>query len=55
VIVAEAFTRITDRKQTRMELTDLIRFKGNWYCGFREGEIYRGAKSEKHIVTVSAE
>jgi len=33
-------SRIPDRDQTRMELTDLIRFKDHWYCGFREGKIH---------------
>ena len=32
--------RIPDREDTRMELTDLARFKGAWYCGFREAEIH---------------
>lgn len=33
-------SRISDRKETRMELTDLIWFKGNFYCSFHEGEIH---------------
>jgi len=33
-------TRIADREKTRLEFPDLIRFKGNWYCAFREGEIH---------------
>jgi hypothetical protein len=33
-------SRVEDREFTRMELTDLIRFKGYWYCGFREAEIH---------------
>ena len=33
-------SRIPDRDETRMELTDLIRFSGYWYCGFREGKIH---------------
>lgn len=33
-------SRITDRKILRVELTDLVRFKGHWYCGFHEGEIH---------------
>ena len=33
-------TCIPDREEFRIELTDLIRFRGNWYCGFREGEIH---------------
>lgn len=33
-------SRVTDREKTRMELTDLIFYKGNWYCGFREGLIH---------------
>jgi hypothetical protein len=38
-------SRITDRAKTRMELTDLIRFKGNWYCSFREGEVHNNHPS----------
>ncbi|MBM4086688.1 MAG: hypothetical protein FJ272_18030, partial [Planctomycetes bacterium] len=33
-------TRIPDREKTRLEFPDLIRFKGHWYCAFREGEIH---------------
>lgn len=33
-------SRISDRDKVRMELTDLIRFKGHWYCGFREGYVH---------------
>ncbi len=33
-------TRTPDRAITRVELTDLIRFKDHWYCGFCEGEIH---------------
>lgn len=31
---------ISDRDKSRFELTDLIRFKGCWYCGFHEGYIH---------------
>lgn len=33
-------TRIPGRPGTRVELTDLVRFKDYWYCGFCEGEIH---------------
>lgn len=33
-------SRISDRERTRIEFPDLIRFKGHWYCGFREAEIH---------------
>lgn len=32
--------RITERSQTRVELTSLLRFKDHWYCGFREGQCH---------------
>lgn len=31
-------SRVSDRDETRMELTSLIRFKGHWYCAFREAD-----------------
>ena len=31
---------VTDRREKRMELTDLVRFRDAWYCGFREGDIH---------------
>lgn len=33
-------SHITDLPKPRVELTDLIFFKGNWYCSFHEGEIH---------------
>jgi hypothetical protein len=33
-------TRIPDREKTRLEFPDLVRFRGDWYCSFREGEIH---------------
>ena len=33
-------TRTADDEHPRMELTDLVRFKGAWYCSFREGMIH---------------
>ncbi len=33
-------TRTGVRGKLRMELTDLVRFRGCWYCGFREGFIH---------------
>lgn len=33
-------SRTPDRAVTRVELTDLVRFKDHWYCGFCEGETH---------------
>ncbi|MFO7908273.1 MAG: hypothetical protein R6U98_36885 [Pirellulaceae bacterium] len=33
-------SRVPDREETRLEFPDLIRFQGDWYCSFREGEIH---------------
>ncbi|MFA7159337.1 MAG: hypothetical protein WC299_08540 [Kiritimatiellia bacterium] len=38
-------TRITDRNGDRIEFPDLIRFKGHWYCAFREAEIHNNHPS----------
>jgi hypothetical protein len=38
-------TRIPDRKNSRIEMPALIRFKGYWYCAFREAEIHNNHPS----------
>jgi hypothetical protein len=48
-------SRISDRDKTRMELTDLIRFKGYWYCGFREGYIHNNHPSGRARIIRSAD
>jgi len=46
-------TRIPDRDQTRLEFPDLIHFKGNWYCAFREGEIHDNHPSGRARIITS--
>jgi len=46
-------SRMSDR--ARMELTDLIRFKGCWYCGFREGDIHMSHPSGRGRIIRSAD
>ena len=46
---------VPDRDETRMELTDLIRFKGHWYCGFREGKIHCDHPSGRARIICSAD
>lgn len=36
---------VDDRKFTRLEMPDLIRFKGHWFCTFHEGEIHHAHPS----------
>ena len=48
-------SRIADRPKSRMELTDLIRFKGHWYCGFHEGEIHGNHPSGRGRIIRSAD
>lgn len=36
---------VPDREKTRLELTDLCRYKGYWYCGYCEGEIHNSHPS----------
>jgi len=48
-------SRIPDREDSRMELTDLVRFKGAWYCGFREAEIHSGHPSGRARITRSSD
>jgi len=38
-------SRIPDRERTRLEFPNLIRFKGYWYCAFREGDIHNNHPS----------
>lgn len=48
-------SRITDLKPSRVELTDLCRFQGHWYCGFREGEIHMNHPSGRARVIRSTD
>ena len=48
-------TRITDRETVRVELSDLVRFKGHWYCGFREAEIHGSHPSGRGRIIRSAD
>jgi len=48
-------TRIPDREETRMELTDLVRFKEHWYCGFREGKIHHDHPSGRARIIRSSD
>ena len=48
-------TRVLDRPETRMELTDLIRFRDAWYCGFREGEVHESHPSGRGRIIRSAD
>ncbi|NLF73103.1 MAG: exo-alpha-sialidase [Candidatus Anammoximicrobium sp.] len=48
-------TRIPDREKTRLEFPDLIRFRGDWYCSFREGEIHGNHPSGRGRVIRSAD
>ena len=46
---------IPDREQSRLELTDIIRFNGDWYCGFREAEIHHNHPSGRARVIKSSD
>jgi hypothetical protein len=48
-------SRVKDHDKMRMELTDLIRFKGCWYCGFREGFMHGAHPSGRGRVIRSAD
>ena len=48
-------SRISDRADCRVELTDLVRFNGNWYCAFREGEIHHNHPSGRGRVIRSSD
>ena len=48
-------TRVLDRENTRMELTDLVRFREHWYCGFREAEIHSNHPSGRARVIRSTD
>lgn len=39
------YSRIRDRDSGRLEFPDLVRFKGHWYCAFREAEIHNNHPS----------
>jgi hypothetical protein len=53
-IIWEA-SRIPDREKTRLEFPDLIRFRDQWYCSFREGEIHGNHPSGRGRVIRSAD
>lgn len=46
---------VTDRREERMELTDLVRFRDAWYCGFREGDIHGNHPSGRARIIRSAD
>jgi len=48
-------TRIPDRHTSRVELTDLVRFEGAWYCGFREAEIHHAHPSGRGRIIRSSD
>lgn len=48
-------SRLTDRATTRMEFPDLVRFRGHWYCSFREGDIHGNHVSGRGRVIRSAD
>ena len=48
-------SRIKADGKMRMELTDLVRFKGHWYCGFREGFIHHTHWSGRGRIIRSAD
>jgi hypothetical protein len=48
-------TRIPDRKNTRIEFPYLVRFKGHWYCGFREAYNHNNHPSGRGRIIRSAD
>ncbi len=48
-------TRLPGEDKMRMELTDLARFNGYWYCGFREAFIHHSHPSGRGRVIRSAD
>jgi hypothetical protein len=48
-------SRIEDGDDWRIEFPDLMRFKGNWYCAFREGRIHGNHPSGRAQVIRSAD
>lgn len=46
-------SRIPDRDRTRLEFPDLIRFKGKWYCAFREAETHGNHPSGRGRIITS--
>ena len=47
--------RIPDRENTRIEFPHLVRFKGHFYCSFREGEVHGNHISGRGRVIRSAD
>jgi len=48
-------SRIPGRDRSRIELTDLVRFKGRWYCTFREADAHRSHPSGRARVIRSTD
>lgn len=48
-------SRIEDRDQCRIEFPDLIRFRGHWYCVFREGLVHGNDDSGRARLIRSAD
>lgn len=48
-------TQVPDPKKIRLEFPDLVRFKGQWYCGFREARIHENHPSGKGRIIRSAD
>lgn len=48
-------SRIDDRETTRLEFPDLVRFRGHWYCSFREGEVHGNHPTGRGRVIRSAD
>ena len=48
-------TRLSAGDGPRMELTDLVRFKDAWYCGFREGQAHENHPSGRARIIRSAD
>lgn len=48
-------SRIDDRDECRIEFPDLIRFRGQWYCAFREGLVHGNDDSGRARLIRSAD
>jgi hypothetical protein len=48
-------SRIKDRDECRIEFPDLIRFRGEWYCSFREGFVHGNDDSGRARLIRSAD
>jgi hypothetical protein len=48
-------TGVPDPGKTRLELTDLVRFNGAWYCAFHEGPVHDSHPSGRAHIIVSSE